>query len=412
MLSIKTEYPSKRRSLKELKGEKEMNSILVGLQWGDEGKGKVVQKLSRINDWIVRFSGGPNAGHTVYHDGKKMVHHLLPSGTNRNKLFVGRGTLVDLKILNDEIDEMSKIYDDVKKRFTISSWCRIITSIDRKLDLSFEKMKEDRSIGTTGRGIGPTVSNDANRIGIRLFDFFDETSFSKKIKYLANFAKPFIGMIDVEEEINSLLKEFRKIEDNVSEPFIAGNVLFEGTQGVLLDPMYGTYPYVTSTPTVPSFASYGSGIQADRAEKWGVFKAYVTRVGAGPFPTELSGEEGEIIRKRGDEFGATTGRPRRCGWIDLPLLKYASDLSNIDHLVMTKADVLNGLEKVGMCTSYGDTTLPYELENASVRLEYIKGWKKLDSREFDDFISAIEKYIGKKIEYVSFGPKEEEIKPR
>ncbi len=380
-----------------------MDSIVVGLQWGDEGKGKIVQKLSRSHDWIVRFSGGPNAGHTVYHGNTKMVHHLLPSGTDKNFLFIGRGTLVDLETLNSEIKEISKIYTDIKERLFISPYCRVITPIEKWQDGVIEKMKGKKSVGTTGRGIGPTVSNDANRIGIHLFDLFDQNHLKEKVELLTSMSNFNSSIVD------ELLDQFEKIKDRIVEPNVEGQILFEGTQGIMLDPMYGTYPYVTSTPTIPSFALYGSGLKSQKYGIWGVFKAYTTRVGAGPFPSEVLGETGDEIRKRGFEFGATTGRPRRCGWIDLPQLKYASDVSDVDHLVMTKADVLNGLEKVGVCIDYDKKIVPYDLENVKTKIEYVKGWKDLKSSEFADFIAIIERYIDRRVDYISYGPSEEEI---
>ncbi|BBJ28520.1 adenylosuccinate synthetase [Athalassotoga saccharophila] len=382
-----------------------MNSAIVGLQWGDEGKGKVVQKFSRSHEWIVRFSGGPNAGHTVYHNGKKVVHHLVPTGTDKNKLFIGRGTLVNFDILNDEIAKLSEIYPDIKERLFISEWCRVITPVERWQDAEIEKLKGAKSVGTTGMGIGPTISNDANRIALHVFDLFDERIFREKAKLL----KKFCGyQKDFEDD---LLKSFNKVRERVEDPKISGDILFEGTQGIMLDPMYGTYPYVTSTPTIPSYLSYGSGIKAGY-EVFGVFKAYVTRVGAGPFPTELNDDTGDAIRKSGGEFGSTTGRPRRCGWIDLPQLKYAIEISNTDHLVMTKADVLNGFDKIGVCVGYDRPFCVHDLEDVNAEIEYIKGWKNLESSEFGDFVSLIEKYIQKRIDYISFGPSEEEIKVR
>ncbi|MGC8545906.1 MAG: adenylosuccinate synthetase [Athalassotoga sp.] len=381
-----------------------MDSIVVGLQWGDEGKGKVVQKLSRSHKWIVRFSGGPNAGHTVYHGNTKMVHHLLPSGTNENFLFISRGTLVDLETLNSEIKEISKIYPDIKERLFVSPYCRVITPIEKWQDGAIEKTKGKNSVGTTGRGIGPTVSNDANRVGIRLFDLFDQNHLKEKVDLLAEISN--FGDQSIADE---LLSQFEKIKDRVLDPKVEGQILFEGTQGIMLDPMYGTYPYVTSTPTIPSFAFYGSGLKSEKYEVWGVFKAYTTRVGSGPFPTEIFGEAGDDLRKRGSEFGATTGRPRRCGWIDFPQLEYASNVSNVDHLVMTKSDVLNGLEKVGVCISYDKKIIPYDLGSLKPTIEYVKGWKNLESSEFADFISAIEHHVRRRIKYVSYGPSEEEI---
>lgn len=380
-----------------------MNSVVVGLQWGDEGKGKVVQKFSRTHDWVVRFSGGPNAGHTVYHNGKRLIHHLIPTGTERNKLFIGRGTLVNLEILVDELSKLSEVYPDVRERLFISPWCRVITPVERWQDIFIENLKGEKSVGTTGMGIGPTISNDANRVVLHIFDFFDRKVLKEKIELL----KEISGYKEDFEDV--ILKIFEKVKDRISEPKIDGSVLFEGTQGVMLDPLYGTYPYVTSTPTIPSYLSYGAGI-ISQYEIFGVFKAYLTRVGLGPLPTELEDELGDRIRKIGGEFGSTTGRPRRCGWIDLPQLKYAIDISNADHLVMTKADVLNGFDKVGVCVGYDRSFNAYDLAGVKTKIEYLKGWKSLESSEFGDFVSFVEKYVGKHIDYISFGPSEEEIK--
>lgn len=387
-----------------------MNSIVVGLQWGDEGKGKIVQHLSKNHDWVVRFSGGPNAGHTIYYNGQKFIHHLIPSGTKDNKLLIARGTLVDLETLNDEIRSMEKVFPNVRNILYISPWCRVITSIEKELDVKIEELKGSNAVGTTKRGIGPTVANDAHRAGLRLFDFFSKEKLKRKLTTLALISKPLIGDVNVDGIFEYLLKKFEEIQDRVKEVKPIGSVLFEATQAIMLDPMYGTYPYVTSTSCLPSCAPYFSGLLSKNPEVFGVFKAYTTRVGSGPFPTEVFGEESKELRKAGGEFGSTTGRPRRCGWIDLPLLKYACDVAKVDHLVMTKADVLNGFDKVGICQKYEGKVLPYDLESAKPTIEYVKGWKSLHDDAFEEFLSIIEENIKRKVEYVSFGPKEEDIR--
>ncbi len=387
-----------------------MNSIVVGLQWGDEGKGKVVQHLSKSHDWVVRFSGGPNAGHTIYYNGQKFIHHLIPSGTKNNKFFIARGTLVDLKTLSDEIKSMEMFFPDFRDSLYISPWCRVITPIEKELDVKIEKLKGSNAVGTTKRGIGPTVANDANRDGLRLFDFFSEEKLKRKLTTLALISKPLIGDVDVDEIFEYLSRKFEKIQDRVNEINPTGSVLFEATQAIMLDPMYGTYPYVTSTSCLPTSAPYFSGLPNKNPEVFGVFKAYTTRVGSGPFPTEIFGKEAEKLRKAGGEFGSTTGRPRRCGWIDLPLLKYACDVADVNHLVMTKADVLNGFDKIGICQEYEREILPYDLESAKPKIEYVKGWKDLQDKTFGEFLSVIGKILKRKVEYISFGPKEEDIK--
>ncbi len=388
-----------------------MNSIVVGLQWGDEGKGKIVQHLSKSHDWVVRFSGGPNAGHTIYYNGQKFIHHLIPSGTKNNKLFISRGTLVDLEVLNDEIKSMERIFPEIRNNIYISAWCRVISPIEKDLDIKIEELKGSNAVGTTKRGIGPTVADDAHRAGLRIFDFFSEEKLRRKLTTLALISKPLIGDVDVDKILESLLKEFKKIRVRVKEAIINGSVLFEATQAIMLDPMYGTYPYVTSTSCLPSSAPYFSGLFNKNPEVFGVFKAYTTRVGSGPFPTEIFDEESEKLRKAGGEFGSTTGRSRRCGWIDLPLLKYACDVANVDHLIMTKADVLNGFDRIGVCQEYEGEVLAYALESARPKVDYVKGWKNLQDIAFKDFLSVIERIVKRKVEYISFGPKEEDIKP-
>ncbi len=381
-------------------------SVVVGLQWGDEGKGKVVQHLSRKHRWVVRFSGGPNAGHTIYYGTRKFVHHLVPSGTENNFLFIGRGTLVDLEILEKEVQELEEIFN-VKEKLYISPWCRVITPIEREMDEKVEKLKGSAAVGTTKRGIGPAVAHDAHRVALRLFDLFDEEKTMEKLKLLSRFTSLSVNVEMIEEK---LLEHFKALKCSVREPVIDEDVLFESTQAVLLDPFYGTYPYVTSTSCLPSSTAYNSGVKFKNLEVYGVFKAYTTRVGAGPFPTELFDEEAQRLRNAGNEFGATTGRARRCGWLDLPLLKYACDAADVQHLVITKADILNGFEKIGVCTSYDRTPLlPYDLENVSAKIEYLPGWKNLEDKNFLDFLSIVEETIHRKVDVISYGPHESEI---
>ncbi len=388
-----------------------MKSVVIGLQWGDEGKGKIVQHLSKMHEWVVRFSGGPNAGHTIYYDEKKFVHHLIPSGSGKNKLFIARGTLVDLEVLRSEIDSMASIFESITQNIYISPWCRVITPVEKELDAKYEEMKGSMAVGTTKKGIGPTVANDAHRIGIRIFDLFDEKRAKEKVEMLASLYKSVIDL-NANEIFEGLMKNFESVKKFVREVTPTGNVLFESTQAIMLDPMYGTYPYVTSTPCLPQTALYYSGFEKGKLETYGVFKAYATRVGSGPFPTEIFGEEAEKLRKAGNEFGSTTGRPRRCGWIDLPLLKYACDVADVDHLIITKADVLNGFEKIGICEEYENDLVPYDLENSKAKIRYIDGWKDLSDKAFEDFLSIIENRIGKKVEYVSTGPRIDEIMKR
>jgi len=342
--------------------------VVVGLQWGDEGKGKIVDGLSRDADLIARYQGGANAGHTVCVEGRAYVFHLVPSGILHpgKTCLIGNGVVVDPESLIREITEVESRGVAVRERLRVSHAAHLVLPVHRFLDLRYETSKDSIKIGTTGRGIGPAYSDKAGRVGIRMVDLLDPTGLEAKMKgLLARHAPALAGeskdlpalpaLLDLCRgyrtqlapligDISSILN--RAIDDGKS-------VLLEGAQGTLLDVDHGTYPYVTSSNTTAGAAAAGCGIGPTKIDKViGIAKAYTTRVGEGPFPTEMEGPEAEEIRRAGHEYGATTGRPRRCGWFDLPAVCRAVQLNGVSELVITKIDVLDGLEKVRVCVGY------------------------------------------------------------
>lgn len=375
--------------------------VIIGLQWGDEGKGKIVDYYSAEADIVARFQGGNNAGHTLVVQGKQTILHLIPSGVLRPhaKCFIGSGVVVDPEVFLEEIDILEKAaVPELEERIAISDRCHLIVDYHKHLDAAREGRKAG-SIGTTKRGIGPAYEDRASRRGLRIADLYNEAVFEQKLN--ANL-----------EEKNFLLKEFYKVEAVRMDAFVkkyrqigerlrpfvrdvsellsqeiknGRKVLFEGAQGILLDVDYGTYPYVTSSHTLPSQAALGLGARLPKDTLFlGIVKAYTTRVGEGPFPTELKDAQGDKLRETGAEFGATTGRPRRCGWLDLVAVRYALRVSGIHHLAVTKADVLTGLSELKVCTGYridGKTidTFPADtalLEKATPVYETLPGWKE------------------------------------
>jgi len=415
-----------------------MNTILVGLQWGDEGKGKVIDYLCRYSDIIVRFQGGNNAGHTVVISGKKFVFHLIPSGILRKGKIcaIGNGVVVDPRVLIEEIKSLkSQKIDISSKNLKISAFSHLIMPYHRIMD-SLREKKRIQKIGTTKRGIGPCYVDKVSRCGIRMVDFIDDKIFSLKLK-------------DNLREKNTIFKKvygfpgfsYKSIFDEykgyakILKPYVCDLVsyfyklqkkrfLFEGAQGTFLDIDFGTYPFVTSSSVVSGNALLGSGLSFIPVKNiLGVAKAYATRVGEGPFPTEIEGKMQDYFREKGGEFGATTGRPRRCGWLDLVLLKRAVILNNIKELVITKLDVLDGLKNIKICVGYESKKEslgcnPYDLENVKPVYKNFKGWSKkvCGVRKFSQlpieacrYVEFIEKFLGVKAKYISVGEKREAI---
>jgi adenylosuccinate synthase len=411
--------------------------LLLGLQWGDEGKGKIVDVFTKQYNIIARFQGGPNAGHTLEFDGQKHVLHTIPSGIFHEDALnlVGNGVVIDPVIFKRELDNLSKAGVDYKDRLVISRKAHLILPTHRLLDAASEASKGKAKIGSTLKGIGPTYMDKTGRNGIRVGDL-ELSDWKEKYRTLADKHEAMISFynVDVQYNLSELETEFFKaIETLKSLQFIDSEeylyqaqksgktILAEGAQGSLLDIDFGTYPFVTSSNTTAAGACTGLGVAPNQIEEvFGIFKAYTTRVGSGPFPTELFDEDGETMGRVGKEFGATTGRARRCGWLDMVALKYAVQVSGVTQLIMMKADVLSGFDTLKICTAYnyrGEeiTHLPYNIEHENVTPIYthFKGWEKdltqLSSAdqlptELKDYISFIEKELEIPVKIVSVGP--------
>ncbi|MDG1718323.1 MAG: adenylosuccinate synthase [Flavobacteriales bacterium] len=407
--------------------------VLLGLQWGDEGKGKIVDVLTSKYDIIARFQGGPNAGHTLEFDGIKHVLHTIPSGIfhKGSMNIIGNGVVIDPIIFENEINEIDKL-DVEMSDLLISKKAHLILPTHKLLDAASEKAKGKNKIGSTLKGIGPTYMDKTGRNGLRIGDISDK-NFTEKYEKLKNKHIQILNFYDFDYKLNELeekwfdsletLKRFPHIE---SEHFMhkaikdGKKILAEGAQGTLLDIDFGSYPFVTSSNTITAGACTGLGIAPNKiGEVIGIFKAYCTRVGSGPFPSELFDEIGVRLAKIGNEFGSTTGRARRCGWIDLPALKYAININGVTQLNMMKADVLSGLETINVCTHYmldGNKIdyLPFEdNENLTPIYTKLKGWDKdlmhissLDEapQEVHDYIAYLEKELETPISIVSVGP--------
>ena len=409
--------------------------VLLGLQWGDEGKGKIVDVLAPKYDVVARFQGGPNAGHTLEFDGIKHVLHQIPSGIFREKTrnIIGNGVVLDPIVFKAEIEKLEKYNLDVKANLFISKKATLILPTHRLLDQAYEIAKGVNKIGSTLKGIGPSYQDKIGRQGLRVGDVL-ATTFKGKLKVLTDIHFDILKKYDIQFDWNALesqfldavnfLKQFKLID---SEYFInnelksGSTILAEGAQGSLLDIDFGSYPFVTSSSTVTAGACTGLGVAPKHiGEVYGIFKAYSTRVGSGPFPTELLDEEGEKMRKEGNEFGSTTGRPRRCGWIDLPSLKYSIMINGVTQLLMMKADVLNIFPIIKICTQYkladGSITdaVPYELVNEKIQPIYteVKGWNTSLAGisenkmpiELAQYIDLLEKALEVPITLISTGP--------
>ncbi|MCD6068681.1 MAG: adenylosuccinate synthase [Bacteroidetes bacterium] len=409
--------------------------VLLGLQWGDEGKGKIVDVLTPKYDIIARFQGGPNAGHTLEFNGIKHVLHTIPSGifhdTNIN--VVGNGVVIDPVIFKKEIDALKQMGVDVKNKLLISKRAHLILPTHRLLDAASEAAKGKDKIGSTLKGIGPAYMDKTGRNGLRVGDI-SSTAFKQKYDALVAKHRQLLAFHNFEYNLSELEPAFfegievlKQLEHIDSELYINNalrsgkKVLAEGAQGSLLDIDFGTYPFVTSSNTVTAGACTGLGVAPNRiGNVIGIFKAYCTRVGSGPFPTELDNAVGEKIRMVGREFGATTGRPRRCGWLDLPALNYAIMINGVTELMMMKADILSEFDEISICTHYkykGETIdyLPYDIIDNDVEPVYtkLKGWKcdltKMENvdqlpAELKEYIRYIEKQTGVPISIVSLGP--------
>ena len=409
--------------------------VLLGLQWGDEGKGKIVDVLTPKYDIIGRFQGGPNAGHTLEFNGIKHVLHTIPSGIFHKTAvnIVGNGVVIDPVIFKKEIDALTKLGVDVKSKLILSKRAHLILPTHRLLDAASESSKGKEKIGSTLKGIGPTYMDKTGRNGLRVGDI-DSPDFKKKYDALVEKHKQLLTFHNFQYNLTELepawfegievLKSLERIEsEHYINEALKNNkaILAEGAQGSLLDIDFGSYPFVTSSNTICAGACTGLGIAPNKiGNVIGIFKAYCTRVGSGPFPTELEDEVGEQIRKTGNEFGSTTGRPRRTGWLDLPALKYAVMINGVTELIMMKADVLSDFEAIKVCTHYNYQGkqidyLPYDYSPELLSPVYVdlKGWHKdltgLNSpdqmpEELNDYISFIEKETGVPISIVSVGP--------
>lgn len=412
--------------------------VLLGLQWGDEGKGKIVDVLASKYDVIARFQGGPNAGHSLEFNDIKHVLHTIPSGVFRPETInvIGNGVVIDPVIFMEEIQELVKMNVDIKQNLFISKRAHLILPSHRILDAASEAAKGKTKIGSTLKGIGPTYMDKTGRNGLRVGDVIS-SKFKERYDFLTNKHKEMLKQYDFDYNIEEyeenwfkgieLLKSFKLIEsEHEINQYLDENklILAEGAQGTLLDIDFGSYPFVTSSNTICAGACTGLGVAPNKiGNVIGIFKAYCTRVGSGPFPTELENTEGETLRKQGHEFGATTGRPRRCGWLDLPALKYAVMLNGVTELVVTKADVLTGFDTIKICTHYhlnGEEIdyLPYEI-NEPIQAIYkdFKGWKEDISqiksyndlpKEFIDYLKYIELRVGVPVKVISVGPNRDE----
>ncbi|MEE8137126.1 MAG: adenylosuccinate synthase [Thermodesulfobacteriota bacterium] len=420
------------------------NIVVIGAQWGDEGKGRIVDLISEKVDIIVRYQGGNNAGHTIVIGDEKVILHHLPSGILRqDKLSViGNGVVVDPKVLLQEINELNSAgYSADEKNLKISDRAHVIMPYHREIDLARESMNGKARIGTTGRGIGPVYEDKAARRGIKFADLIDPDSLSARLKEVFEERNAYLTKVlggnplnfeEILEEYAEYGRELKRFSCDVStllnESISKGqNILFEGAQGALLDIDFGTYPYVTSSSAGSGGASTGSGVGPTKIDTvLGIAKAYTTRVGEGPFPTEISGELGEKLRQAGGEFGATTGRSRRCGWFDAFALKYAAQTNGISWLALTKLDVLSGFEKIHICVGYrykGEQLSSFPSNNQVLKdiepiYEEMDGWKEdiSEAKDISEFPIQARKYLekleettGVPIYTVSLGPSREKI---
>ncbi len=407
--------------------------LIVGLQWGDEGKGKIVDHMAQTHDYVCRFAGGHNAGHTIVIGDKKYALHLIPSGVlnPEAKNIVGNGVVLSPA---DFIKEMEQ-FDHLEGRLFLSDKAHILLPYHAQIDQARERLKGDKAIGTTGKGIGPAYGDKVARVGHRLGELLEPAKLTEKIMAYFEMNKPVFDAMGVKAPVEAELLAELEGYRNVLTPFITDTtqlmwqilneekkVLLEGAQGTMLDIDHGTYPYVTSSTTVSAGACSGLGINPkDIGQVTGIAKAYCTRVGNGPFPSEDNGEAGDRLREAGHEFGTTTGRPRRCGWFDAVAMRHAVRVNGVDQVALMKREVLDGFDEVKVCVAYkvdGKEIdyVPYDLEDAAAVYQSYPGWEKTEgAREFSElpqtaqtYILALEKMIGTKIGIISTSPERED----
>jgi adenylosuccinate synthase len=418
------------------------NVVVIGTQWGDEGKGKLVDLLTEQAQAVIRFQGGHNAGHTLVIGGVKTVLHLIPSGILRKgvQCMIGNGVVLSPAALLEEIEIMEKAGISVRERLLISEACTLILPVHIAIDQAREKARGSKAIGTTGRGIGPAYEDKAARRGLRAGDLLNPTTFAEKLKELVDYHNFMltqyyhVDAVDYQQTLDEALnfaEQIKPMLTDVSEELYrlqaAGhNLLLEGAQGALLDIDHGTFPYVTSSSTTAGGAATGSGLgPLDLDYVLGITKAYSTRVGNGPFPTELHDENGEHLGVKGHEFGATTGRKRRCGWFDAVAMRKSAQINSLSGICLTKLDVLDGLEKIGICTAYrlnGKVTETAPLgadqyQGCEAIIEELPGWSGTTAGITDfnalpdnakTYIKRIEELVGVKIAILSTGPDRDE----
>ncbi|MGD9202843.1 MAG: adenylosuccinate synthase [Chitinispirillia bacterium] len=399
------------------------NTVVVGSQWGDEGKAKIIDYLTEKADIIIRFQGGANAGHTVIANGEKFIFHVIPSGVlSPSKVCViGNGVVFDAEECIKEINNLKSRGISVENRLFISGNAHLVLPFHKEADMASESIMKSNKIGTTGRGIGPAYADKINRIGIRVGDLLNFNTFSEKVSAVLNQKKALIENVynsKLITKLEDILDRYKIIREDIL-PLICDtanyifeslkekkNLLFEGAQGTFLDIDHGTFPFVTSSNTVSAAACTGSGVSPRTIDQIiGIVKSYTTRVGNGPFPTELSDDEGKILQQKGSEFGATTGRPRRCGWIDMVMLKKSAQLNGFTHIALTKLDVLNSFDNIKICTHYKIEGKKYDVFPSFIEdftkitpvYETLPGWKEDISgfNKFSELPGNAQKYISR-----------------
>ncbi|MEK7110199.1 MAG: adenylosuccinate synthase [Patescibacteria group bacterium] len=414
-----------------------MIQLVIGSQWGDEGKGKIVDIMAEKADLVVRFHGGNNAGHTVVINGKKFPFHLIPSGILQKKptVIIADGTVIDPDVLLEEMDIFEKMGINLKKKLVISPRCHLIMPYHKELDQAYENARGKNKLGTTKRGIGPVYADKVSYNGIRIYELLNWPLFVEKFKFQAEIKNKILvafGVIPI--KVETYLPVFKKLAERV-RPMVRDTfaifqkaikqkkyILLEGAHGVMLDNSFGLYPYVTASNVIEGGVNIGSGVPSKKIDEvWGIVKAYTSRVGGGPLPTELFDKVAEDIRKRGYEYGTTTGRPRRVGWLDLPAVKFACLLSSINRIAITKIDILSGLSQIKVCVDYklDGKKIEFsqcgylELEKLEPVYKSFAGWKENISKiksfkklpiNCQKYVKFIEKYLEVKVKIVSVSP--------